>query len=62
MYDNYERLGMPKIGPTSYTDKFNREQKEYLLTKIQTFDLITEVISPHRTVPEDRQDFHQGRI
>lgn len=39
--DSYENLGLPKVGLTSYTDNWNRQQKEYLLTRMQCFDLMT---------------------
>lgn len=62
--DNYENMGLPKVGEGYYTlpNTVTQQHRECLPTKIQTFDLMTEVISPHRTVPDDRQDFHQGRI
>ena len=38
---NYEKLGMHKVVPTSYQDSFNRQQRQYELTKMQTIDLMT---------------------
>ena len=41
--ENYDNLGLPKIGQGSYTTKFtgNQQHREMLLTKIQTMDLMT---------------------
>ncbi|WP_460484290.1 phage antirepressor KilAC domain-containing protein [Capnocytophaga sp. HP1101] len=40
--ENYENMGMPKIGQTPYTHPQNGQTyREYRLTKIQTFDLMT---------------------
>ena len=39
--ENYSEMNLPKIGETSYIDSQGREYRQYLLTKIQTFDLMT---------------------
>lgn len=41
--ENYERLALPRIGQGYYTHPSTGEQqhREYLLTRIQTFDLMT---------------------
>ncbi|HSH52327.1 MAG TPA: phage regulatory protein/antirepressor Ant [Bacteroidales bacterium] len=41
--DNYIKLGMSKVGQGYYThpNTGNQQHREYLLTKIQTFDLMT---------------------
>lgn len=41
--DNYEKMGFPRIGEGYYThpNTGNQKHREYLLTKMQTFDLMT---------------------
>lgn len=41
--DNYEKMGFPRIGEGYYThpNTGNQQHREYLLTKMQTFDLMT---------------------
>lgn len=39
--DNYRRMGLAEISADVYKDSYNREQKCYLLTRMQTFDLMT---------------------
>lgn len=40
--NNYENMGMPKVGYTPYVNPQNKQSyKEYNLTKMQTLDLIT---------------------
>jgi len=39
--ESYEKLGLLKIQPTTYKDSWNREQREYHLTRMQCFDLMT---------------------
>ena len=41
--ENYEKLSLPKIGQGYYThpNTGNQQHREYLLTKMQTFDLMT---------------------
>ena len=41
--ENYEKIGFPRIGEGYYTHKNtgNQKHREYLLTKIQTLDLMT---------------------
>jgi Rha family phage regulatory protein len=36
----YEKLGLPKVGESSYRNSQNKLQPQYLLTQIQTLDLI----------------------
>lgn len=41
--NNYNRMGLPKVGEGYYThpNTGNQQHREYLLTRIQTFDLMT---------------------
>lgn len=39
--ESYEKLGLLKIEQTTYKDVWNREQREYRLTRMQCFDLMT---------------------
>ena len=39
--DSYENLGLSKSAEIYYTDSQNRKQPQFLLTKMQTFDLLT---------------------
>ena len=41
--ENYEKMGFPKIGEGYYThpNTGNQQHREYRLTKMQTFDLMT---------------------
>ena len=32
-------MGLAEISADQYTDQWNRKQRHYLLTKLQTFDL-----------------------
>ncbi|RLD57078.1 MAG: phage regulatory protein/antirepressor Ant [Bacteroidetes bacterium] len=38
---NYEKLGLPKLERSSYRNEQNKEQPQFLLSRIQTFDLMT---------------------
>ena len=39
--ENYKVMGLAEISADQYTDQWNRKQRHYLLTKLQTFDLMT---------------------
>ncbi|SEQ07079.1 Rha family transcriptional regulator [Epilithonimonas lactis] len=39
--ENYIKLDLSTIGQTSYKDSANRDQRKFLLTKMQTMDLMT---------------------
>lgn len=39
--ESYDNLGLSRIAETFYVDTFNRNQPQFELTKMQTFDLMT---------------------